>query len=146
VDRPGHPVQPLALPSAARHHGHVDVQRGLDGKLYPAQMPPPAAWRWRVIKLTHALAHERRLTVRATQRELARRGYRRSLGTISYDLSRQMPTCYRCRAPASAAGAAQRVAAGETGSWSPETGWVPEGQQASPPADARPAARVVGWR
>jgi hypothetical protein len=98
-----------------------------------------------VITLTHQLAHERGLSVRATQRELARRGYRRALGTISYDLSRQMPNCWRCQAPARAAEAAQRVAAGELGSWSPEHGWVPDGQQPGPPAD-RPAARVAAWR
>ena len=121
----------------------MNVQRGLDGKTYPAQMPPPKAWRWQVIMLTHQLAHGG-LTVRATQRELARRGYRRSLGTICYDLSRVMPGCNVCQAPATQAEAARRVAAGETGSWSPETGWVPDGQQASPPAD-RPAARVVAW-
>ena len=144
VDRPGHPVQPLASQRPAADTVHVNTQRGADGKTYPAQMPPPKAWRWQVIILTHQLAHGG-LTVRATQRELARRGYRRSLGTICYDLSRVMPGCNVCQAPATQAEAAQRVAAGETGSWSPEHGWQPEGQQQpGPPAD-RPAARVAAW-
>ena len=104
----------VALPEAARDHGGVDLQTGRDGKAYPAQMPPPAAWRWRVITLTHALAHERGLSVRATQRELAARGYRRSLGSISYDLSRQMPGCSWCRSIG-------QLRAGEATAWQPET-------------------------
>jgi hypothetical protein len=73
---------------------------GKDGKRYPAVMPPPAPWRWQAIKLTHALAHEQGLSEPATQRALAARGYRRSAGTIHYDLTRLMPTCARCRAAA----------------------------------------------
>jgi hypothetical protein len=111
----------------------VNVQQGRDGKLYPAQMPPPAAWRWRVIKLTHALAHERGLSVRATQRELASRGYRRSLGSISYDLSRQMPTCSWCRS-------AERLRAGEVTAWQPETTPVP------PVADQQPGPAAAHWQ
>ena len=73
------------------------TQRGADQKLYPAVMPPPKAWRYQVIMLTHQLCHGQGLSQRAAQRELADRGYRRSLGTICADLSR--PMCPACRGP-----------------------------------------------
>jgi hypothetical protein len=75
----------------------VDFRPGRDHKLYPCQMPPPLAWRWQVVRLTHELAHGQGLTERATQAALAERGYRRSAGTIHADLERLMPTCARCR-------------------------------------------------
>jgi hypothetical protein len=76
----------------------VNTQTGRDNKTYPAQMPPPRAWRYRVIMLTHELAHSG-LTMRATQRALAERGYRRALGTIHNDLERPMPACRVCTRP-----------------------------------------------
>jgi hypothetical protein len=77
------------------------TQTGRDGKTYPAQMPPPRAWRYEVVVLTHELAHGQGLSERATQRELAARGYRRSSGSVHYDLSRPMVrTCPACRAAA----------------------------------------------
>jgi hypothetical protein len=74
----------------------IPVRRGKDGRDYPVQMPPPKAWRYEVIKLTHELAHSQGLSERATQAELLRRGYRRSAGTVHYDLTR--PMCEHCRA------------------------------------------------
>jgi hypothetical protein len=61
--RPDGRTQPLAPSAAVRHPRYVNVQQGRDGKLYPAQMPPPKAWRYRVIVLTHHLAHEQGWTV-----------------------------------------------------------------------------------
>ena len=75
----------------------ITVRRGRDGKDYPAVMPPPPAWRWEVVTLTHQLAHEQGLSEAATRRELLARGYRRSAGTVHYDLTRPMPTCAVCR-------------------------------------------------
>jgi hypothetical protein len=76
----------------------ISVRRGRDGKDYPVTMPPPKPWRYKVVVLTHQLAHEQGLSERATQRELLARGYRRSAGTVHYDLTRLMPSCSRCRA------------------------------------------------
>ena len=67
-------------------------------------MPPPLAWRWRAVTLTHRLCHELGYSQRAAQRELARRGYRRSLGTVCCDLSRPLPGCARCRGASGPAG------------------------------------------
>jgi hypothetical protein len=78
----------------------MDFRPGRDGKSYPAVMPPPKAWRYRVVVLTHALAHEAGLSEPATRRALLARGYSRSAGTIHNDLERLMPTCARCRAAA----------------------------------------------
>jgi len=80
----------------------VTLQRGRDHKLYPAQMPPPKAWRYEAIMIAHRLCHEQGLSMRAAQRELAALGYRRSLGTIWRDLDR--PMCPRCRDAEPAAG------------------------------------------
>jgi hypothetical protein len=75
----------------------IQTRRGRDGKDYPATLPLPRAWRWQVIELTHQLAHEQGLSEAATRRELLARGYRRSAGSVHYDLTRRMPTCARCR-------------------------------------------------
>ena len=48
--------------------------------------------------------HELGYSQRAVQRELARRGYRRSLGTVCYDLSRPLPGWPRCRGASGPAG------------------------------------------
>ena len=76
----------------------IRVRQGRDGKDYPPVMPPPLAWRWQVVRLTHELAHGGGLSERATQRELLRRGYRRSSGTIHVDLTRRLPMCPVCQA------------------------------------------------
>jgi hypothetical protein len=75
----------------------IQTRRGADGKDYPAQMPPPKAWRWQVVTLLHQLVHDQGMSERQAQRELLARGYRRSAGTVHADLTRQMPTCARCR-------------------------------------------------
>ncbi len=100
---------PLAAGPPPTHNRHVCIppdstRTGRDGKSYPAQMPPPLAWRWRAVTLTHRLCHELGYSQRAAQRELARRGYRRSLGTVCYDLSRPLPGCARCRGASGPAG------------------------------------------
>jgi hypothetical protein len=88
------------VPASPRcDHGRVRTKIGKDGKSYPAQMPPPRPWRWEVIKLTHHLAHEIGLSERLTVLALAERGYRRSAGSVHYDLTRLMPTCVRCCPP-----------------------------------------------
>ncbi len=74
----------------------IRVRRGRDGKDYPVPMPPTKAWRWEVVTLTHQLAHEQGLSEAVTRRELLARGYRRSAGTIHFDLTRCMPTCSVC--------------------------------------------------
>jgi hypothetical protein len=76
----------------------IQVRRGKDGKDYPVPMPPDKRWRWQVIKLTHQLAHEQGLSEAAARRELLARGYRRSAGSIHYDLSRPVPGCPGCQA------------------------------------------------
>ncbi len=78
----------------------IRTRRGRDGKDYPVTMPPPRAWRWEVITLTHQLAHEQGLSERQTQAELLARGYRRSAGSIHYNLTRPMRSCQVCRAMA----------------------------------------------
>jgi hypothetical protein len=75
----------------------IECIRGRDNRLYPAGLPLPVEWRWRVIALCHELAHEQGLSMRQVQAELLRRGYRRSRGIIHFDLGRPMPTCPRCR-------------------------------------------------
>jgi hypothetical protein len=77
----------------------VQTKIGADGKTYPAQMPPPPSWRWEVLRLTHRLAHEIGLSENLTRLALADRGYRRSSGSVHYDLTRPMPTCSRCCPP-----------------------------------------------
>jgi hypothetical protein len=79
--------------------GRVQTRRDAEGKSCPAQMPPPRAWRWEVVALTHHLAHEVGLTERLTRLALAVRGYRRSTGSVHYDLTRPMPACSRCCPP-----------------------------------------------
>jgi hypothetical protein len=51
---------PLATGPPPTHNRHVSIpldstRTGHDGKSYPAQMPPPLAWRWRAVTLTHRL-------------------------------------------------------------------------------------------
>jgi hypothetical protein len=78
----------------------IECIRGRDNRLYPAGLPLPVEWRWRVITLCHELAHERGMSVRAVQGELWRRGIRRSRGSVWYDLGRRpWPTCPACREP-----------------------------------------------
>jgi hypothetical protein len=67
-------------------------------------MPPPLAWRWWAVTRTHRLCHELCYSQRAAQRELARRGCRRSLGTVCCGLSRPLPGCARCRGGSGPAG------------------------------------------
>jgi hypothetical protein len=76
----------------------IEVQRGRDGKRYPSPMPPPQAWRAEVIAITHELAHGQGLSEAATQAELLARGYRRSAGSVHYDLTRRWPGCEWCQA------------------------------------------------
>ena len=92
----------LAAGPPPTHDRHVSIppagtRTGRHGKSYPAQMPPPLAWRWRAVTLTRRLCRELGYSPRAAQRELARRGYRRSLGTVCYDLSRPLPRGQRAR-------------------------------------------------
>jgi hypothetical protein len=65
----------LAAGPPPTHNRHVSIppdstRTGRDGKSYPAQMPPPLAWRWRAVTLTHRLCHELGYSQRAAQREL----------------------------------------------------------------------------
>jgi hypothetical protein len=89
---------------AATENGHVtsawviQVRRGRDGKDYPATMPPPPAWRYEAIRLTHWLHCEIGLSERATASALLEYGYKRSKTSVHNDLERAMPTCPVCRA------------------------------------------------
>jgi hypothetical protein len=73
----------------------VQIRRGRDGKDYPAVMPPSRAWRYKMIKRLHELVHAQGMSHREAQRALLAEGYRRSLGSIAYDLTR--PMCEHCR-------------------------------------------------
>jgi hypothetical protein len=104
IKYPADPSRWLPAGAALADNDHVSevviirTRRGKDGRDYLVPMPPPLAWRWEVVRLTHQLAHEQGLSEAATRRELLRRGYRRSSGTVHNDLERPMPTCARCRA------------------------------------------------
>jgi hypothetical protein len=83
----------------------ITTRRGRDGKDYPPVMPPPRAWRYQVVVATHELVHVQGLSQRAAQCELLRRGWRRSTGSIAYDLTRPMvATCQGCAERAAADG------------------------------------------
>ena len=65
-----------------------------DGRTYPAT-PLPRTERARMITRLHELCHGQGLSQRQAQAVLLAEGWRRSTGSICYDLSR--PMCERCR-------------------------------------------------
>jgi hypothetical protein len=78
----------------------IQVQLGKDRKRYPSPMPPPKADRIKIIARTHELVHGEGMSEREAQRQLLAEGWRRSSGSIHYDLSRRWPGCEWCEATA----------------------------------------------
>jgi hypothetical protein len=76
----------------------IQVARGRDGKHYPSPMPPPPADRIKIIGRLHELCHGEGLSEREAQRQLLAEGWRRSTGSVHYDLTRRWPGCPGCRA------------------------------------------------
>jgi hypothetical protein len=75
----------------------VTVQRGRDSKLYPSPMPVPRADRVKIIARLHELCHGQGLSEREAQRQLLAEGWRRSAGSVHYDLTRRWPGCEWCQ-------------------------------------------------
>jgi hypothetical protein len=75
----------------------VTVQVGRDGKRYPWPMPVPRADRIKIIARLHELCHGEGLSEPEAQRILLSEGWRRSAGSVHYDLTRRWPGCEHCR-------------------------------------------------
>jgi hypothetical protein len=74
----------------------AEVVRGLDGRLYPARQLP-AGELARIRRLEHALHCRDGLSIRATRQSLSESyGIRRSVGSISQDLTRWSCGLPRC--------------------------------------------------
>ncbi len=71
----------------------VQVQRGRDGKHYPSPHPVPVADRIKIIARLHELVHGLKYSEREAQAQLLAEGWRRSSGSVHYDLTRRWPGC-----------------------------------------------------